>query len=121
MTSRTGWREAARMSAKRTFVVRRWPLSRIARRMVSPSGCGLDGCECRLVLPRGLADRGADDELEDLVFGQAGHSNGRDITVGDLIGVPCDLFDHPAHLLWQSPLAQAAPPLARPSTASPAP
>src|SRR5262245_13486250 len=119
MTSRTGWREAARMSAKRTFAVRRWPLSRIVRRMVSPSGCGLYGCECRLVLPRGLADRGADDELEDLVFGQAGHSSGRDITVGDLIGVPCDLLDNPAHRLWKSCVVESGTSLGGRRIASP--
>src|SRR5262249_54241465 len=102
MTSSTGWRETARISAKRTLVVKRWPLSRIARRMLGSSGCGLNSCECRLVLPCGLADRGADDELEDLVFGEAGHSNGRDIIVGDLVGVPGDLLDHAAQRLWQS-------------------
>src|SRR5262249_7403791 len=95
-------RKTARMSAKRTFVVTLWPLSRIARRMPSPSGCGLNSRECRLVLPRGLADRGADHELEDLVFGEAGHSNGCDVIVGDLVGVPGDLLDYPAHGLWQS-------------------
>src|SRR5262245_59013532 len=102
MTSSTGWRETARMSAKKTFVWKRWPLSRIARRILSPSGCGLNSCECRFVLPCGLSDRGADDEFEDLVFGEAGHSNRGDIVVGDLVGVPRDLLDHAAHRLWQS-------------------
>src|SRR5215813_2741231 len=102
MTSSTGWRETARMSAKRAFVVRLWPLSRMARRMLCPSGCGLNRCECGLVLSRGLADRGADHELEDLVVGEAGHSNRRDIIVGDLVGVLGDLLDHCAQRLWQS-------------------
>src|SRR5262249_31281148 len=102
MTSSTGWRETARISAKRTFVVKLWPLSRIARRMLGPSGCCLNSCECRLVLPRGLADRRADYELEDLVFGEAGDSNGRDIIVRDLVGVPGNLLDHLTHRLWQS-------------------
>jgi len=70
--------------------------------MSSPSGCGLNSGKRRLVLPRGLADRGADDELEDLVFGEAGDSNGRDIIVGDSVGVLRDLLGQPAHRLWQS-------------------
>src|SRR5262249_29370714 len=102
MTSSTGWRETARRSAKRAFVETRWRLSRMARRMMGPSGGGLDSCECGLVLPRGLADRSADDELEDLVFREAGHSNGRNIIVGDLVGVLRDFLDQPAHRLWQS-------------------
>jgi hypothetical protein len=67
--------------------------------MVSPSGDGLNSCECRFVLPCGLADRSADDKLEDLVFGEAGRSNGRDILVGDLVGVPDDLLDQSTHRL----------------------
>src|SRR5215510_8838922 len=106
MTSNTGWRETARMSAKRAFVVRLWPLSRMARRMLCPSGCGLNSCECGLVLPRGLADRGADHELEDLVFGEAGHSNSRDIIVGDLVGVLGDLLDHCTQRRWHSSVVE---------------
>src|SRR5262245_52472684 len=94
------------MSAKRAFVARLCPLSRIARRMLSPSGCSLDGSECRLVLTCGLTNRSADKELEDLVFGEACDSNRLDIIVGDLVGVPRDLLDQPAPRLWQSCVAE---------------
>jgi len=68
--------------------------------MLGPSRCGLNSCECRLVLPGGLTDGRADYELEDLVFGEAGRSNGRDILVGDLVGVPDDLLDQSTHRRW---------------------
>jgi hypothetical protein len=45
--------------------------------IASPSGCGLNSRERRLVLPRGLTDRGADPELEDLVFAESGRSDDR--------------------------------------------
>src|SRR5262249_58462310 len=106
MMSRTGWRETARMSANRAFVVKPWPLSRIARRMLTPSGCGLKGCQCRLVLPRSLADRGANYELVDLVFGEAGLPNGCDIFVSDLAGVLGHLVDHRNERLWESGIGE---------------
>src|SRR5262245_10700779 len=36
MTSGTGWRENARMNANSNFAQKLWPLSRIARRMLTP-------------------------------------------------------------------------------------
>jgi hypothetical protein len=76
--------------------------------MLTPFGCGLKSCECRLVLPRGLPDRGANYELEGLVFGEAGHSNGCDIFVGDLVGVFGHLLDHRPERLWQSCIVEGS-------------
>jgi hypothetical protein len=69
--------------------------------MLNPSGCSFNRRECSLVLPRGLADRGADHKFEDLVFAEPGHSYGRDVIVGDAVGVPRNFLDQPAHRLWQ--------------------
>src|SRR4029450_10406076 len=99
MTSGTGWRETARMSANRTFVPKPWPLSRIARRMVTPSARGIEGRERRVVLPRGLADRRAHHDLEDLVLAEARCPRRGDVLVGDLVGVLGDLVDQRAQRL----------------------
>jgi hypothetical protein len=61
--------------------------------MFSPSSCGLDSRERRLVLASGLADRRANHELEDLVFGEAGDSNCRNIIVGDFVRLLGNLLD----------------------------
>jgi hypothetical protein len=46
-----------------------------------------------VVLPSGLADRGADDDLEDLVFAQARSSSRGDVLIGDLVGPILHLAD----------------------------
>src|SRR5262249_54798056 len=85
------------ISAKRTFVARLWPLSRIARRMLASPHCGLESRERRLVLPCRLANRSTDHDLEDLVFAEAGESNRRDVIVGDVVCLLGNLVDQPAH------------------------
>src|SRR5215470_13238236 len=52
-----------------------------------------------LVLPRGLADRGAHHDLEDLVLAEAGFPGRRDVFVGDLVSVPGHLVDQTAQRL----------------------
>src|SRR5918996_6396136 len=93
MTSSTGWREIARISANRTFVPKPWPLSRIARRMLLLLSPGLQGRDRRVVLPSGLANRGADHDLEELVLAYARCPRCGDVLVGDLVGIPSYLID----------------------------
>src|SRR5262245_15050727 len=81
------------MSANRAFVPRPWPLSRIARRIVTPLGPGLQGPERLVVLSAGLADRGAHHHLEDLVIAEAGCFHSGYVLVGDPVGVFGDLID----------------------------
>src|SRR6266508_3848530 len=101
MTSGTGWRETARMSAKSTFAPKPWPLSRIVRRMLIPFSCGVEGSERRVVLPRGLADCRAHHDLEDLVLAEARCPCCGDVVVGDLVGVLGDLVDQRAQRLGE--------------------
>src|SRR6266540_4387644 len=101
MTSGTGWRETARMSAKSTFAPKPWPLSRIVRRMLIPFGRGVEGSERRVVLPRGLADCRAHHDLEDLVLAEARCPCCGDVVVGDLVGVLGDLVDQRAQRLGE--------------------
>src|SRR5262245_5008297 len=56
-------------------------------------GCSREGRNRRNVLSCGLADRGADHDLEDLVLAEAGFLRRSDVLVGDLIGVLGDLVD----------------------------
>src|ERR1700722_3292744 len=93
MTSSTGWRNTARMSANRVFVPKPWPLSRIPRRISSLLGRGLEGPERCVVLPAGLADGGAHYHLEDLVLAEAGCSRSGDVLISYLVGVFGDLVD----------------------------
>ena len=55
-------------------------------------GCCAERRERILVLPRGLADRGADDDLIDLVLTQACALKRADVHIGDHPGVVCHLL-----------------------------
>jgi hypothetical protein len=67
--------------------------------MVTPSARGIEGRERRVVLPRGLADRRAHHDLEDLVLAEARCPRRGDVLVGDLVGVLGDLVDQRAQRL----------------------
>jgi hypothetical protein len=54
----------------------------MARRII---GCLCQGYETSLVHPTALADRGADHELEQLVFGKPGRKRSGEVGIGDLI------------------------------------
>src|SRR5580658_2103422 len=111
MMSRTGWREAIRMSAKRALVPKPCPLSRIARRMLVPPGRGGEGCECAVVLPIGLADGRAYHKLEDLVLVEAGLPSCGDVVVGHLVGVQRDLVDQRPNRLCSLGVVERRAPL----------
>src|SRR5574341_299846 len=101
MASGTGRREATRMNANRSFVQKPWPLSRIARRMLTSFGRGLQGSERRIVLPRGLADGGTHHELEYLVLARPRCPRSGDVLVGDFGGVLCHRVDQHAQRLGE--------------------
>src|SRR5262249_33805907 len=100
-TSGTGWRETARTNANSAFVAKPWALSRIARRMLTPLDRGFEGRDRRIVLPCGLANRGAHHDLEDLVLAEARCPRRGDVLVGDLGGLPGDLADQGARRLGE--------------------
>src|SRR4029453_4465743 len=81
------------MKAKNAFILKLWPLSRIASRMFVPFRCGLEGRARGVVLTGGLADRGAHNELEYLVCAEARSLCGGDVRVGNLVGVLGNLVD----------------------------
>src|SRR5262249_16192026 len=93
MTSSTGWRDTARMSANRAFVPKPWPLSRIARRISPLLRRGLKGGERFVVLPAGLADCSAHHHLENLGLAKAGCTRRAEVLICDLVGVLGDLVD----------------------------
>src|SRR5262245_54317835 len=65
----------------------------MARRMPTLLGRSFEGRSGRIVLPRGLADRGAHHDLEDLVLAEAGLPRRRDVFVGDPVSVLGYLID----------------------------
>jgi hypothetical protein len=73
----------------------------MARRTPAPSRRAVEGGKRRLVLSRCLADRGAHDQLEDLILAKACCSRRGDIVVGDFDGLSGDLFDEPTQRLWE--------------------
>src|SRR5262245_16028296 len=119
-TSGTGWRVTVRMNANRAFAAKPWPLSRIARRMLTLLlRRSFEGRDRRVVLPRRLADRGAHHDLEDLVLGEAGFARRSDVLVGDLVSVLGNLVDQtaqrrgePCVVERRAALSQRRPPVA---------
>jgi hypothetical protein len=65
----------------------------MARRTLTSCRRGIEGRERRVVLPRGLTDRGTHDDLEDLVLAEARFSRCGDVVVSDLGGLRGDLVD----------------------------
>src|SRR5262245_4272872 len=101
MTSSTGWRETARISANSNFVPRPWPLSKIDRRTLTPFANARERQEGGLVLPRSLANRRAHHELKDLILAAARCQGCRDVLLGDPFGVPGHLLDQRVHRLFE--------------------
>src|ERR671919_633242 len=108
MTSSTGWREIARISANRILVPKLWPPSRIARRMLFLLARGLQGRERRFILPSGLADRTADHDLKDLVLAEARCLCSGDVLVGDFVSVPSHLIDERAQRIGKPRVIEAS-------------
>src|SRR5579872_4270948 len=111
MTSRTGRREAIRMSAKRAFVPKPWPLSRIARRMPVTPNCGREGRKRVLLLSSGLADRRADHQLENLVLAEARFPSCSDIVIGHFVRAQRNFLNQRPHRFYRFDVVERRAPL----------
>src|SRR5262249_50184604 len=63
---------------------------------------GLESSECRVVLSRGLPDRGTHDDLKDLVLAETRCPGRGDVFVGDLVSMVGDLVNQCAQRLGEA-------------------
>jgi hypothetical protein len=74
--------------------------------MLSPFSRGLEGIERRVVLPRGLADRGTHHDLENLVLAEARCCHCSDVLVGDRVSALGDFVDQCPERLGESGIVE---------------